>query len=423
MLKERRIFYGWWIVMASAFFNFLVGGTFVYGFTAIFDPLRNDFGWTSAQMAIGFSLQRLEAGIAAPVVGFLFDRIGPRRLILFGMIVAGAGLIFMSRIHSLAGFYAAFLMTAVGLSFGWMGPPMYAVANWFIKKRSKALSLLLAGTSLGGLLVPALVLLIAREGWRTGLMAIGIGFFVISVPIAIVVRRRPEEYGYLPDGDVADAPGGTPPPQTLRNGDTPSANHSAPETDFGIRQALRTRGFWCISLATLLSMVMASTVVVLEIPHLENAGISREVAGLAVAFTALLSLIGVLTGGFLGDVAEKPHVLAVALALQCSGMIIFALVSQPWHLIPFVLLYGIGFGATIPLRPALFADYFGRANIGTILGLMMSVALLGSVVSPWIAGWFFDSSGSYQGIFIIYAVVSLSAIPAVLLARRPVLKT
>ncbi|MEE8384557.1 MAG: MFS transporter, partial [Dehalococcoidia bacterium] len=373
-----------------------------------------------AQTAIGFSLQRLEAGIAAPVVGFLFDRLGPRRLILSGMIVAGSGLILMSRIDSLAGFYAAFLMTAVGLSFGWMGPPMYAVTNWFVKKRSRALSLLLASTSLGGFLVPPLVALIAQEGWRTGMVAIGIGFCAISIPMAIVVKHRPEKYGYLPDGDVADAPGAAPPPEMLRNGNTHRAGDSAPRTDFGVRHALRTRGFWCISLATMLSMLMASAVMVLEIPHLENAGISRESAGLAVTFTALLGMIGSLTGGFLGDVVEKPRVLAAALMLQCSGMIIFALVSQPWHLIPFVLLYGIGFGATIPLRPALLADYFGRANIGTIMGLMMSVALLGSVVSPLMAGWFFDSNGSYQGIFIIYAVASLLAIPAVLLARRPV---
>jgi MFS family permease len=423
MLKERRLFYGWWIVAASTFFNFLVGGTFVYGFTALFDPLRSHFGWTSAQTALGFSLQRLEAGIAAPVVGFLFDRIGPRRLILFGMIVAGSGLIYMSQITSLPGFYAAFLITAVGLSFGWLGPPMYAVANWFIRRRSRALSFLLAGTSLGGLLVPPLVLLIAREGWRTGLLTIGIGFCVISVPMAVVVKHRPEKYGYLPDGDVADSPGDSQSPQMLGGNDPPRTDHPVPETDFGIRQALRTRGFWCISLATMLSMLMASAVMVLEIPHLESAGISREVAGLAVTFTSLLSLVGSLAGGLVGDIVEKPRVLAMALALQCSGMIIFAFVSQPWHLIPFLLLYGIGFGATIPLRPALLADYFGRANIGTILGLMMSVALLGSVLSPLVAGWFFDSNGSYQGIFIIYAVASSAAIPAVLLARRPVLET
>lgn len=423
MSTKRKVFYGWWIVAASTFFNFFVGGTFLYGFTAFFDPLRNYFSWTSAQTALGISLQRLEACIAAPAVGFLFDRVGPRKLILFGMIVTGCGLIFMSRIQSLTGFYVAFLIMAVGLSFGWMGPPMYAVANWFIKRRSRALSFLLAGTSLGGLLVPLLVLFIAQVGWQTSLMTVGIGFCVISTPMAMIIKHRPEEHGYLPDGDVAGVSDGMPAAYTLKNEATPDKNRSVIEADFSVRQALRTRAFWFLSLAVMLSMFTASAVMVLEMPHLENVGISREFAGLIVTFTTLLSLTGSLVSGLLGDFVKKSHVLAAALALQCSGMFIFAYIYQPWHLVPFLLLYGIGFGATIPLRPAMVADYFGRSNIGTILGVMTSITHFGSVLSPLIAGWFFDSIGKYQGIFIIYAAALSLAIPAVLLARQPVLET
>ncbi|MFC2016190.1 MFS transporter [Chloroflexota bacterium] len=422
-IAPRKVFYGWWIVVASTFFNFFVGGTFLYGFTAFFDPLRNHFGWTSAQTALGVSLQRLEGCIAAPAVGFLFDRVGPRKLILFGMIVAGCGLIYMSRIQSLVSFYVASLVMAVGLSFAWMGPPMYTVANWFIKRRSRALSFLLAGTSLGGLLVPLLVLFITQAGWRTSLMAVGIGFCVIGAPIAMIIKHRPEKHGYLPDGDVAGVSGSMPSAYTLKNEATLNVSPSSIETNFSVRQTLRTRAFWFLSLAVMLSFFTASAVMVLEMPHLENVGISREVAGLAVSFTTLLSLTGSLVSGLLGDVIKKSHLLAVALVLQCSGMFIFAYIYQPWHLVPFLLLYGIGFGATIPLRPAMFADYFGRSNIGTILGLMMSSALFGSVWSSLIAGWFFDLNGKYQGIFIIYAVALSLAIPAVLLAGRPALET
>ncbi|MFC1978240.1 MFS transporter [Chloroflexota bacterium] len=395
----------------------------MYGFTAFFDPLRNHFGWTSAQTALGVSLQRLEACIAAPAIGFLFDRIGPRKLILFGMIVAGCGLIYMSRIQSLTGFYVAFLIMAVGLSFGWMGPPMYAIANWFIKRRSRALSFLLGGTSLGGLIVPLLVLLIAQVGWRTSLIAVGVGFCLISAPMAIIIKHRPEKHGYLPDGDVTGVSDIASAANILKNEATPDENRTVIETNFGVRQALRTRSFWFLSLAVTLSMFTASVVMVLQMPHLENVGISREVAGLAVTFTTLLSLIGSLVGGLLGDFIKKSHILAVALGLQCLGMFIFAFIYEPWHLVPFFLLYGIGFGATIPLRPAMFADYFGRSNIGTILGLVMSIAHFGSVLSPLIAGWFFDLNGKYQGIFIMYAAALSLAIPAVLLAGRPTLKT
>jgi sugar phosphate permease len=348
---------------------------------------------------------------------------GPRKLILFGMIVAGCGLIYMSHIQSLIGFYVAFLIMAVGLSFGWVGPPMYTVANWFIKRRSRALSFLLAGTSLGGLLVPLLVLLIAQAGWRTSMMAVGIGFCVIGLPIAMIIKHRPEKHGYLPDGDVVGVSGHIPIAYTLKNEATDDVDSTVIESNFGVSQVIRTRTFWLLSLAVMLSMFTASAVMVLEMPHLENVGISREVAGLAVTFTTLLSLIGSLVGGLLGDVIKKSHALSIALALQCAGLFIFSYIYHPWHLVPFLLLYGIGFGATIPLRPAMFADYFGRTNIGAILGLMMSSALFGSVLSPLIAGWFFDINGKYQGIFTIYAVALSLAIPAVLLAGQPTRET
>jgi len=418
--KQRaRLFYGWWIVLASSFFNLLIGGTFYFGFTAFFNPLRRAFGWTSAQTALGFSLQRLESGIAAPVIGYLFDRMGPRKLILPGMVVAGGGLILMSRVQSLAGYYAAFLITAFGLSVAWLGPPMYTVSNWFIKKRSRALALLMAGTGLGGLLVPLLVLLIAKTGWRASLMAIGIVYCGVSIPLAVISKHRPEQYGLLPDGDTVAGTGTV--PNDLPS-DIPGSNSSAIEINFSLMEALKTSAFWLIALSLTLSQFVMTAISLLEMPHLENIGISREVAGVTVTFTTLLHLAGSLASGFLGDTIRKKTILAVGIAMQSLGFLILANVQQPWHLVPFLLIYGIGFGATVPMRPALIADYFGRANIGTILGFSMSIILFGSVLSPLVAGWFFDVTGNYRGIFSIYAVILAIGVPAVLAARRPMLK-
>jgi sugar phosphate permease len=415
----NRLFYGWWIVAASSFYNLLVNGSFYIGFTAFFDPLRREFGWTSAQTALGVSLQRLESAAAAPLIGLIFDRVGPRKIILPGMIVAGGGLVMMSDVQSLGWYYAAFLTIAVGLSVSWLGPPMYTVSNWFIRKRSSALAILMAGSGLGGLLVPLLVLLIDRVGWRTSIMTVGIVYIAVSVPLAVLLKHRPEDHGMLPDGD---APGGadTAPhdfPPASEN--SPGDNTGRTEINFGLREAVGTRAFWLISLSLTLSQFVMTAVFVLEMPHLENIGISREVAGVTVTFTTLISLAGSLLGGFLGDTLKKTHLLAAAIALQSLGLMILANIHQTWHLAPFLLIYGIGFGATVPLRPALIADYFGRINIGAILGLVMSIILLGSVLSPLVAGWFCDVYGNYRGIFSIYAVALLTGAPAVLAARRP----
>lgn len=413
--KQHGVYYGWWILIACSLFNLIVGGSFYYGFTVFFDPLRETFGWSSTQAALGISIQRLVSGIAAPLIGFVFDRTGPRKLLLFGMLIAGIGLMTMSQIRSLTAYYSTFLITSIGISIAWVGVPMYTISKWFVKKRALALALLMAGTGLGGLLVPALVNLIARTSWQTGLMTVGIIFCLISLPLSLIVKHYPEKYGLLPDGENIH----TNPVSADRTKDAASF---VTETSFSFKEAIKSSAFWLISGSLTISQFAATAVIVFEIPHLENIGVSRQMAGLMVTFTTLLNLAGSLGSGFLGDFVKKKKLLIIALAMQCLGIFILSIFQETWQLIAFLLIYGIGYGATVPLRPALIADYFGSRNIGAILGLLMSLTLFGSIASPIIAGWFFDLNGSYRGIFTIYAVILALAIPAAFLIKKPIKK-
>ncbi|MCG2778719.1 MAG: MFS transporter, partial [Desulfobacterales bacterium] len=110
----KRIFYGWWIVLACFFIGLYVGGVVFYGFTAFFEPIREEFGWSYTQISFAASLRGLEMGFIAPLVGFLVDRFGSRKLILYGTITVGLGLIFLSLTQSLAMFYVSFLLVAFG---------------------------------------------------------------------------------------------------------------------------------------------------------------------------------------------------------------------------------------------------------------------------------------------------------------------
>ncbi len=150
--------------MACTTLNFIVGGTFFYGFTAFFNPIRNTFGWTATTTSFAFVLQRLESGVMGPVAGFLVDRMGPRKLMLPGWIIAGVGLLWMSRIGSLGEFYGAFLIIAMGTSFGSFVVMNTAVANWFDKKRSRAMTLLYVGFGASGLLVPLVASSVSQHG-------------------------------------------------------------------------------------------------------------------------------------------------------------------------------------------------------------------------------------------------------------------
>jgi hypothetical protein len=195
--RRSRFFYGWWIAISAAIMHFFGGGTFYYGFTVFFNPIRESFGWNATVTSVAFTLQRLEGGIMGPIAGYMVDRFGPRRLMMAGWVVVGVGFILMSRISSLWGFYGTFVIIATGSSFASGMMSNVAIANWFNKKRSRALTTAFIGPGLCGLLVPVLASLNNRFGWQHTLFLIGIGLWLTVLPLSLVMRHRPVR---LPSG-------------------------------------------------------------------------------------------------------------------------------------------------------------------------------------------------------------------------------
>jgi MFS family permease len=198
MQKKKKLFYGWWIVLVSSVLNFFIGGVFFYGFTVFFNPIRKTFGWSAAATSVAFIFQRLELGLLAPVAGLLVDRIGPRVMMIWGWIIIGLGYVLMSRIDSLWSFYGAFIIIAIGVSFGTFVVMNAAVANWFTRKRSRALSLIYVGFGASGVLVPLVGWLIHQFEWRTTLVIIGVGSWIICVPQCLTMAITPTRDTWSP---------------------------------------------------------------------------------------------------------------------------------------------------------------------------------------------------------------------------------
>ena len=154
------IFYGWWIVLACFLIAFYVGGALFYGFTAFFEPIVEEFGWSYTQVSIAFSLRGLEMGMLAPITGFLVDRFGSRKLIFSGALIIGFALILLSLTNSLVMFYCAFFLLALGTSGSASTVLMTAVAHWFRRNVGKAMGLVVCGFGAGGILIPLIVWLI-----------------------------------------------------------------------------------------------------------------------------------------------------------------------------------------------------------------------------------------------------------------------
>lgn len=402
--------------------SFFADGSFFYGFTVFFNPIRHTFGWSAAITSIAFSIQRIGMGILSPIVGFLVDRLGPRRLMLFGWSMFGLGYILISRVNSLGAFYGSFLIITLGMSFGFFLVMNTTVANWFIKKRSRAMTIISAGMAASGVLVPLLAFLVEQFGWRASLTVVGVTLWAVGLPLSLIMRHRPAQYGLLPDGDTRI----TLDEQTDVSNAQPAKEVLEPEKgtsviSFTAREALKTRAFWILAVISFFQQIGMGSVSVHVVPYLESINIPTAVAATTVTGMTICSLIGRLALGFLGDFMNKRYLIAIAFALQSIGLFVFSLIAidKVWLVILFLLTYAPGYGSVIPLRPALQADYFGSTSFGAIAGLMMIVSMFGGLSSPVVAGWIFDITGSYRLAWQIFALIIAPAVPLIMLAKPP----
>ena len=393
----RKVFYGWWVVFACFLIAFYRNGAVTYGFTAFFEPIAQETGWSYTQISIAASLRGLEIGIFAPITGFLVDRFGPRRLIFGGTLTAGFALILLSRTNSLTMFYVAFVLLALGVSGSAGTVLMTAVANWFRRNIGKALGIMVCGFGASGIIVPVIVRLIDLYQWRSTLIILGLGMWLLGIPLSFLVRHRPEQYGYLPDGELS-----------VKQVSTPESQDK--EVDF--KEALKSRDFWHLSIAEALRMVIAMTVITHVMPYLSSLNISRSRAALVATSIPLLSVIGRLGFGWLGDIFDNRYVMAGAYSLVGVGILAFSHAQTTWLIFPFLIFFPLSWGAMV-LRGAILREYFGMTFFGKIFGIMMGIATVGGVMGPFLAGWTYDALGSYHPIWLVFAGISI--VPVVLI--------
>ncbi len=402
-----KIFYGWWIVFACFMIGLYVSGITFYGFTAFIDPLTREFGWSYAQVSFAASLRGMEMGLFAPFIGFLVDRLGSRKVIFSGVITVGLGLFLLSCTRSLTTFYASFLLLAFGAGGCTSVVTMSVVANWFEKKVGKALGIMASGFGASGIIVPVIVWLIEVYHWRATLIILGCGTLVLGVPLSFLIRNNPEQYGYFPDGRLTREPAAQAKPRS--GGEALS-----------FREVLKNRSFLILNVTEAIRMMAVSTVATHIMPYCSSLGISRSRAGLLTAGLPLFSIIGRLVLGSMGDVFQKRYVLALAFGLMTAGMLVFSELQVSWMILPFLLLFPPSFGGTMVLRGAILREYFGRSSFGKLLGIVMGSASLGGILGPTLAGWVFDSMGSYYSVWI--ALSSFTALAIVLVLRITPLK-
>ncbi|MCX7962030.1 MAG: MFS transporter [Burkholderiales bacterium] len=407
----RRIFYGWKIVGTGATLQALQAALIGHAFGAYVAVLAADMGWSKTSLSGAAALQQMETALLGPLIGWAMDRYGPRRFIRAGVLLLGLGLVAMSRAQSLAGFYGAFAVIALGASLAGFFPLNVAIIHWFERKRARAISALSFGLAVGGMLVPLVAAAIDAFGWRRTALASGLLYLVLAVPLARVFRDRPADVGAVADGE-----------RTAPGADPAAARAGAREAtrDFTWREAIATRAFWLLSLGHAFALFAVHAVLVHAIVHLRDSlGYPLAAAASVVTLVTVAQVGGIALGWAIGDRFDKRLLCAGCMLAHASGLALLAFAQNAAMVAAFALLHGVAWGLRGPFMQAIRADYFGPSSIGMILGLSFMVVLVGQVGGPMIPGLLADATGDYRAGFALLAALAGIGSVFFLLAKKP----
>src|SRR5258706_8444427 len=271
---SKRLFYGWYMVAAGSAMQFLQAGLMTQSFGAYVAVLQAERGWSKTALSGAAALQQMESAMLGPLLGWFIDRFGPQGMIRVGIVVFGCGLMLLSQTDTLPTFYAAFVVIALGASFCGMFPINTALIHWFERWRARALSSMSIGLALGGVSVPIVAWSLQTFGWRATAFSSGVIAIVVGLPLAMVIRRRPEDYGETVDGL---------PPETYVEGAPAPLD---PRRDFTASEAVRTPAFWLLSLGHGFALLVVHAVSVHSITHL-NQGLGYSVESASLVYTLL----------------------------------------------------------------------------------------------------------------------------------------
>ena len=406
------------MVAITSLMAFFASGIFFRGFTVFVPAIRDSLGISQAQTNLIFSLARAEGGLEGPFAGWLIDRFGNRNLLIPSLVLSVLG--YFALYQFVGGFWSFalvyLLMVSLGNSIAFQHAMFAGINQWFRRRRSLAISILAAVSSLGGLfIVPSMNGVIERWGWEMGSLLAGLAYLIFLLPLCYFFRNRPEDMGLLPDGDAA------PPTAAAARG---SSSRNRVLRDYTVREALHTQAYWLLMLGAGLRMIATLGILVSIIPILEDKGVSRQMAANLTGAMFGINFLSRLALGYFGDQWSKSLILAATLAAEAVALAL--LYFGQWDagavgvflIIAFIVLEGFGDGAGIIVWAAL-GDYYGRDRFATLRGYITFSHSWALVASPVYVGWVFDNFGNYDWAIIPAAVCAGLASLCFLIVRRP----
>ena len=409
--RTGKIFYGWWVSIAGAANMLVSSGPTFQAASTLFRAIEDEFGWSRAVVTGVASFGRFGGALLGPVEGWMTDKFGTGKMVLLGFTLGGFGLIFYSQLQGPIQYYVAYFIISMGFSIGGFVPSMAAVNAWMPHRRATAMSIVIGGSSLGGLLVPAIVWGISNHGWRETTLVIGLVSLACGPPLAYISGKRAPTYEEI-DTEISNS-------SASIEQEKPS---SIAQHDFTAKEALRTRGFWGLAITHMLTNLSVGTIsahVYFQLTDKNSVNLSDAAAATVIPIMAVTSFTFQMLGGFTGDKVNKRFLLPPLLITQAASLVILAQATNYVGALVFAVLWGLGFGGRTPMLHALRGEFFGRKHFGVILGMSAFPMAVGMMITPVIVGWVFDRTGTYEISLYALAVACLVGTITILLTTKP----
>ena len=421
--RPNTPFYYGWLVLglsgAGAFAATAIAGVVLGGVQTY---ILDDTNWSRTSIGLAAGCGVWLSGFFAPFAGRLADRYGPRWLMPVGVIVLGLSMIAIGGAHAVWQFFlAAVIGRAISQPFLIGVVPRTMAVNFFNRRRNIALALTgIYRPISGALIIQAFSLIAVLADWRAAFRYLGIFSLALAVPMIVIMRRRPEDIGLLPDG-ATPSPVAAPTSSAGRGGrphpnPTPGGERTVSST---AREAFRTQAFWLISVIALLEVAATSGLGFSLVPYLRDfAGLTTPQAAGVLSISTFLALASLVWGQLASRLTARWCIVA-ALALSGAAALALLWVDSLLAAYVFGVLWGLFHGGLEVLKYILLADYFGRDSYGAIAGSLRPFEAgglgLGQLVGPLI----YDFTGSYTLLILASAGLLVLSAALMLLTRRP----
>ena len=408
-MRRPRFFYGWVIVGVCFVAEATAFGAGSASLAVFLQPMSEDLGWSRTTLTFALTVQQLGNILVAPVAGNILDRRGPRIVMVVGAICAGAGFALISEVQEPWQFFLLYgLAGALGLREIGNLVTGTVISKWFVRMRGRALAFSGLGLNTGAVVFgPVIALLITSVGWRGAWLALGIIVMVVLLPPAIfLLRRSPEDMGLLPDGDSPD------------DDASPDVRPRPTEPRFTVSEALRKRATWLIVLSTSMVGLALGTLNHHQVAYFVDTGLTLERASFFFAMGHLATLPSKVMWGLLSEKVPVRYCMAGNDVARAISIVLLLVVSGETRLWGYVVFTGLGQGVAF-LNAKIWADYYGRAFIGSIRGILTPIQVVSGLGGPLMAALIFDATQSYDISFAFCVLALVVATTAILMARPP----